>query len=71
MQSMIRLPSTCGWSVSWFTGEEKTITRRNGSKKTIPVANHFRSKSRPEVEAKAEELRRQGFKTSDIIECIW
>lgn len=69
--SMIRIPSTCGWRVSWFTGEEKIITRKDGSKKVIRYADDFRSKSKAEVEAKAEELRKQGFEPSEIAECIW
>lgn len=69
--SMIRCPSTCGWKVSWFTGEEKTITRKDGSKKVIRYTDDFRSRSKAEVEAKAEELRKQGFKPSEICECVW
>jgi len=69
--SMIRTPSTCGWKVSWFTGEEKVITRRDGSQKVIRFADDFRSKSKAEVEAKAEELKKQGFEPSAIVECIW
>lgn len=68
---LIRIPSTCGWRVSWFTGEEKIITRKDGSKKVVRYADDFKSKSKAEVEAKAEELKRQGFKPSEIIECIW
>lgn len=70
-KSMIRIPSVCGWRISWFTGEEKVITRRDGSQKVVRYADDFKSKSKAEVEAKAEELRRQGFEPSEISECIW
>ena len=70
-KSMIRIPSVCGWKVSWFTGEEKVITRRDGSQKVVRFADDFRSRSRAEVEAKAQELRQQGFELSEIVECIW
>ena len=70
-QPMIRVPSTCGWRVAWFTGEEKVIIRKNGTKSVIRYAEDFRSKSKAEVEAKAEELRRQGLEPSEISECIW
>lgn len=69
--AMFRIPSTCGWRVEWFTGEEKVITRKNGSQKVIRFADSFKSRSKAEVEAKAEELRRQGFEPSEITECIW
>lgn len=69
--SMFRIPSTCGWRVEWFTGEEKVITRKNGSQKVVRLADSFKSRSKAEVEAKAEELRRQGFEPSKITECIW
>jgi len=68
---LIRVPSTCGWRVSWFTGEEKIITRKDGTKKVIRVADDFTSKSKAEVEAKAKQLREQGFEPSEVHECIW
>ena len=70
-QPMIKVPDTCGWRVAWFTGEEKVIVRKDGSKKAIRYADDFRSKSKAEVEAKAKELREQGFEPSEISECIW
>ena len=70
-KSMIRIPSVCGWRISWFTGEEKVITRRDGSQKVVRYADDFRSKSKAEVEAKAKELRKQGFEPNEIAECIW
>lgn len=67
---MIRVPSTCGWKVSWFTGEEKVVTFKNGKQKAFKVAKHFYSKSKSEADAKAEELEKQGIKPS-VTECIW
>ena len=67
--SIIRTPSTCGWKVSWFTGEERIITR-NGSKKAIPIAKHFFTRTKDDAEAKAKELKENGF-DAVITECIW
>lgn len=68
--SMIRCPSTCGWKVSWFTGDERIITLRNGKQKAIPIAKHFFTESKDDAEAKAKELKENGF-DARITECIW
>ena len=68
--SLIRTPSTCGWKVSWFTGEKRTVKFRNGSNKAIPIAKHFFTTSKDDAEAKARELKENGF-DAVITECIW
>ena len=64
---MLTLPTRNGWIVSWFTGE--TCTTRNGNirRKT----KDFMSTSKDEVEAKAKELKEQGFEIEYISECIF
>lgn len=68
--SMIRTPSTCGWKVSWFTGEEKIIDSRYGKKKVVKISKHFFCRSKAEAEAKVKELKVQGIEPS-LSECIW
>ena len=68
--SMIRLPSTSGYKVSWFTGEEKVVTFKGGKQKSFKVSKDFYTQSKAEADAKAEELRKRGIEPS-VVECIY
>lgn len=64
---MITLPTTSGWTVSWYTGE--TRTRKDG--RVIRFQNSYESTSKEKVEAKAKELAEQGYEIAYITECIF
>lgn len=59
---MFALPSTCGWTVEW-----DTIGKRTGK----IIRDSFESTDKAEVERKAEELKRKGFKNVTISECVF
>ena len=73
---MLALPTRVGWEVTWYTGEVSPKTRKmkDGTRKVVGEIrwkSEFASTSKAEVEAKAEELKRQGFEVIDICECIF
>lgn len=63
----ITMPTNIGWSVDWYTG--KTRTKANGE--IVRYKDTFESTSREKVEAKVEELKKQGFEIAEIYECIF
>lgn len=67
MKSLLMLPTRSGWMVSWYTG--KVTTTKRG--KVIRHRDSFESTSKEKVEAKAEELRKNGFEIDCITECIF
>lgn len=63
----IALPTTSGWMVDWYTG--KTVVTKKGE--TLRFKDSYESTSKEKVEAKAEELKRNGFEVIGIYECIF
>lgn len=75
-KSMIKLPTTCGWSVTWYTGKTSPKTRKtkDGTRKVVGEIrwrDSFESASKEAVEAKAKQLEAQGFEIESITECIF
>lgn len=73
---MLALPTREGWTVDWYTGETSPRTRKmkDGTRKvvgTIRWQKSYYSTSKADVEAKAEELKKQGFEVIGIYECIF
>lgn len=65
-KSMLVLPSRAGWMVEWETGE--TIRIRGVDK---PRRNSYETTDKQKAEAKAEEMRKAGYKNVKIMECIF
>ena len=70
-KSMIALPTTNGWMVSWYTGEVKTIKYKNGREKTVRMCDSFTSASKEKVEAKKKQLEADGFEIEMFTESIF
>lgn len=69
---MLTLPSRNGFTIEWETGEVRVVKYRNRDYgKEIKVKDSFESTSREEVEAKQRKLKEQGYKVSEIMECIF
>lgn len=60
---MLNLPTRSGWMVEWETGKV--------SKKGVKFTDIYESTSKEKVEAKKEELEKQGFVIKGIYECIF
>lgn len=72
--SMLVMPTHKGWSVTWETGEmilnhKGEPMKRNG--KVVMKHNSYETTDRARAEAKAKEMRAQGFKNVTIYECIF
>ncbi len=69
--SMLILPTTSGWSVEWYTGEIRTFYKGTPWEKQVRMKNSFETTSKARAEAKAEEMRKQGYEIIGIYECIF
>lgn len=65
--SGLRLPTTAGYGFDYYNG--KTITDKKGNVRRCKSC--FEHRSKEVVEAKAKELKSQGFEVLDIYECIF
>lgn len=73
---MIALPTTEGWSVSWYNGKigHKTRKMKDGSKKVIGeirFCDSYHSTSKEAVLKKKAELEEAGFEIQYFGECIF
>ncbi len=69
------LPTKCVWDVEYYTGVVKTTVKcRDGVarplKKPIRLKASCYCKTREQAEAKAEELRKDGYEVIGICEAI-
>lgn len=67
----LSLPTTNGWTVSWYTGEVRTIHFKNGRTKEVRQMDSYESRNKDEVEAKAKQLEADGYEIEMITECIF
>ena len=61
------LPTHKGWCVDWENG--KTITKQSG--KIIRCKSSYETTDKAKAEAKAAELRADGYQGVTICECIF
>ena len=63
----LSLPTRSGWMVEWYNKEVHTT--KNG--KVIRHISSFESTSLESVEAKAEQMKKDGYEVIGISECIF
>ena len=70
-ESFLKLPTTSGWCVSWYTGVVRERTMRNGTVKRERLTHMYTSKSKAAVEAKRAALEAAGYEIRFLTECIF
>ena len=70
-ESLLRLPTTHGWCVSWYTGEVRERTLRSGTVKHERMTDMYTSRSKAAVEAKRAELEAKGYEVRFMTECFF